>query len=515
MAYMYPYGDSQQLNLSWFLAKFKELYEYVMQLDPSGETAMDVILSRFTEQYDSTKTYIPGDYCIYDGYIYKANTTTGGTFNSSAWDAALPVNDVQGLRILLGGLSTDLDALEQNAVTNVQYTPGAATADGLLRQTKNGTASTVMTVDKEPTENSQNPVKSGGVYDELTELKGSINEDHIFLMSDSYGIFAAAGGKSWEGFVRDYLQARGKTVTMNATGGAGFGYQSSHADYQQCYYPNIIDGYTADATINMILILTGANDGNLLYGSATNEATIKTGIADSVTKLRTKFQNASIHLGFVGRYRTSNHFASYKTARDIYKNACAENGIAFADNFEYILHNRNMINSTDLVHPTLAGSELIGKYATEYILRKGISVIYEDVYTIASGDSWLEWSGKKLKVKVCNETTFVVLNSTVDTYEMTFGLQQAMGNGIANYLNETLSTEQHLLTMENLSDSCILLTGLWLDANGTTNMMLPARLSVTDGALFVEVTKPYAVTFPVSSQLRIKNSYVALDTMLT
>ena len=175
MAYMYPYGDSQQLNLSWFLAKFKELYEYVMQLDPSGETAMDVILSRFTEQYDSTKTYIPGDYCIYDGYIYKANTTTRGTFNSSAWDAALPVNDVQGLRILLGGLSTDLDALEQNAVTNVQYTPGAATADGLLRQTKNGTASTVMTVDKEPTENSQNPVKSGGVYDELTELKGSLN----------------------------------------------------------------------------------------------------------------------------------------------------------------------------------------------------------------------------------------------------------------------------------------------------------------------------------------------------
>ena len=182
MAYMYPYGDSQQLNLSWFLAKFKELYEYVMQLDPSGETAMDVILSRFTEQYDSTKTYIPGDYCIYDGYIYKANTTTGGTFNSSAWDAALPVNDVQGLRILLGGLSTDLDALEQNAVTNVQYTPGAATADGLLRQTKNGTASTVMTVDKEPTENSQNPVKSGGVYDELTELKGSLT-NKLFIKS--------------------------------------------------------------------------------------------------------------------------------------------------------------------------------------------------------------------------------------------------------------------------------------------------------------------------------------------
>lgn len=176
MAYMYPYGDSQQLNLSWFLAKFKELYEYVMQLDPSGETAMDAILSRFTEQYDSSRTYIPGDYCIHDGYIYKANTTTGGTFTPSAWDAALPVNDVQGLRILLGGLSTDLATLEQNTVTNVQYTPGAATANGLLRQTKNGSASTVMTVDKEPTENSQNPVKSGAVYSELATLNSIKNQ---------------------------------------------------------------------------------------------------------------------------------------------------------------------------------------------------------------------------------------------------------------------------------------------------------------------------------------------------
>ena len=180
MAYLYPNGDTQQLNLSWFLAKFKELYEYVMNLDP-GEASMDTILSRFTDQYNPTTTYVAGDYCIFDGYIYKANQTTSGMFNSGAWDPALPVNDIQGLRILISQLSQTVQDLGEDAVTDVQYTPGAATANGLLRKTINGSASTVMTVDKEPTQNSQNPVKSGSVYEELTELKGSLNSKCLYL----------------------------------------------------------------------------------------------------------------------------------------------------------------------------------------------------------------------------------------------------------------------------------------------------------------------------------------------
>lgn len=176
MSYLYPYGDSQQLNLSWFLAKFKELYEYITNLDPD-DIALATVLSRFTNEYNSSTNYIPGDYVIHEGFIYKANQSTTGNFNSEAWDAALPVNDIQGLRILLGGMSTDLTALEQNAITNVQYTPGAASADGLLRQTKNGTAETVMTVDKEPTANSQNPVKSGAVQAGIAAVSQAVGSE--------------------------------------------------------------------------------------------------------------------------------------------------------------------------------------------------------------------------------------------------------------------------------------------------------------------------------------------------
>lgn len=176
MSYLYPYGDTQQLNLSWFLAKFKELYEYIMNLDPD-DIAIATVLSRFTNEYNSSTNYIPGDYVIHEGFIYKANQSTTGNFNPQAWDAALPVNDIQGLRILLGGISRDLTDLEENAITNVQYTPGAATADGLLRQTKNGTAETVMTVDKEPTANSQNPVKSGSVRAELNAISDAVSDE--------------------------------------------------------------------------------------------------------------------------------------------------------------------------------------------------------------------------------------------------------------------------------------------------------------------------------------------------
>ena len=201
MAYLYPNGDTQQLNLSWFLAKFKELYEYVMNLDP-GEASMDTILSRFTDQYNPTTTYVAGDYCIFDGYIYKANQATSGMFNSGAWDPALPVNDIQDLR--------------EAAVTDVQYTPGDATANGLLRKTVNGSTSTVMTVDKEPTQNSQNPVKSGSVYEELTELKGSLTslEDDV---SDLENAKAPINSPTFTGTPKSVTPTSGDDSTNIAT----------------------------------------------------------------------------------------------------------------------------------------------------------------------------------------------------------------------------------------------------------------------------------------------------------
>lgn len=180
MAFLYPYGDSQQLNLSWFLSTFRELYEYVQNLDP-GESSMDAILSRFTAPYDGTKSYTAGQYCIYDGKIYKANKNTTGSFNQSDWDAALPVDEIDTLRQDIAGLAGDVEDLGDDAVTEITYSPGTSAQPGSLSRTRAGQSTEVLSVDAEPTENSNNPVKSGSVYDELTELKGAINAKLIKL----------------------------------------------------------------------------------------------------------------------------------------------------------------------------------------------------------------------------------------------------------------------------------------------------------------------------------------------
>ncbi len=284
MSYLYPYGDTQQLNLAWFLAKFKELYEYISNLNPD-DIALTTVLSRFTNEYNSSTNYIPGDYVIHEGFIFKANQSTTGNFNPEAWDAALPVNDIQGLRILLGGISTDITTLEQNAVTNVQYTPGAATADGLLRQTKNGTAETVMTVDKEPTENSQNPVKSGAVQNQINE--------RMLLAPDYTG---ATDLDSVCNYIKNLIannesKYRNKLFAFNCTRetGAATGYFNTASFTVICKYSSVNYGYGMMMSDNEKFTASFRTSGgtNYLYetgdlkGSLTSKLFIKSGTISS------------------------------------------------------------------------------------------------------------------------------------------------------------------------------------------------------------------------------------------
>lgn len=367
MSYLYPYGDTQQLNLAWFLAKFRELYEYVMQLDPSGSGAdIAEILARFTEQYDSTKTYIPGDYCIHDGYIYKANTTTTGDFDANAWDPALPVNDVQGLRILLGGLSTDLEALEQNAVTNVQYTPGAASADGLLRQTKNGAAETVMTVDKEPTENSQNPVKSGAVYEELDELKGSLNtkanisksylQRHYIIIGDSYvGL----------GLGTQIVDITGIDAKIFSAGGGGFVRTAGTYTFLTGLQ-HLVTEMTASEIQNItdIYILGGYND----YSATSAE--IESAMASFDAYVKTTFPNATITVGMIAY---SKRDSDLDLIQGVVTPAYSANAKTLG--WGYIPYCNSPIHypaaiSSDGVHPLT--TEEIAKYVSQYIVHGSV-----------------------------------------------------------------------------------------------------------------------------------------------
>ena len=72
--FMYPYGDSEQLNLSWLLQQWREFQAIIMEA--------------IAPQYDNSKTYLIGALCWYEYVLYKCteDIDTAEEFNSEHWE---------------------------------------------------------------------------------------------------------------------------------------------------------------------------------------------------------------------------------------------------------------------------------------------------------------------------------------------------------------------------------------------------------------------------------------------
>lgn len=55
------------------------------------------VYSLIAEEYDSSKTYNIGDYCIYDYKLYKCNTqiSTGEDFDPTKWDQTTIMDELK------------------------------------------------------------------------------------------------------------------------------------------------------------------------------------------------------------------------------------------------------------------------------------------------------------------------------------------------------------------------------------------------------------------------------------
>lgn len=233
---------------------------------------------------------------------------------------------------------------------------------------------------------------------DIANVSNKVIHKNILLISDSYGADDSAGGTSWETIVANRLTDR--NVDKYYWGGHAFGDPTYSL-------PDKIATIPASDSVDYILILCGANDGNRLYAEDITTTDIGDGISAAVTTMRTNFPNAEIHIGFVGRYRNAAKFNAYRNARNAYKDRCLSIGVTFADNFEYILHDRNLLNSTDLVHPTAEGSALIGNYAIQYILNGSINVTYRGLLNVPIGSTSIY-----LDVKVKNAMTLVTIRGS-------------------------------------------------------------------------------------------------------
>ena len=158
--YVYPYGDSQQLNLDWIINKLKEL-------ENRGTSAADLeeIANVFIALTHSSGTqYRRYDYCYYQGKLYRALNDNIGAFNASDWMEVRLGDDIPVLTRLI-------NAIDAAAVVDVKF--DTSETNGKLQQKYNNAYHDVVEVDYTPVQNSKRPLSSNAGYD----LNTAINDE--------------------------------------------------------------------------------------------------------------------------------------------------------------------------------------------------------------------------------------------------------------------------------------------------------------------------------------------------
>ena len=84
---------------------------------------------QIADEYDSSASYAVGDYCSYQGHIYKCTAATTGTFDASAWtDSIFVMDTIKALDTRLTTAEGDISALNLSLAqllrrVDVSYTP--------------------------------------------------------------------------------------------------------------------------------------------------------------------------------------------------------------------------------------------------------------------------------------------------------------------------------------------------------------------------------------------------------
>lgn len=377
----YPYTNFHEANQDWILRKIKELqkemhdFEIVNQISFSG--AWDI-----SKQYPAWT--IVSDNNI--GYVSIQPVPAGVLLtNGDYW------REVIDYTAQIAGLQSRVIALEGDMLT-VQ-----------------GDITTLQ----------------GNITSLDTKINNNMDictAEDVIILADSYGVDASAGGYSWSSQLEDNLT--NCTVYSSVIGGTSFASDL----YMSDNWLSMLQGLTVAAPkkVKHIIILGGANDGNLYDDGTLDATTLRNRIDAFCAYAATNYPNATVEVSFVGWNRNTNRYSAYIDTRAIYRSELNKfQNAAYYANGEVILHNSDLINSLDLIHPTQAGSDKLAVFA--------MSIINGGQYT----DNYLD---SPVLTPYTNVSSISHITSSDIIYDDDKAQFNLIGDASGTYINVSFST---------------------------------------------------------------------------
>ena len=256
-----------------FAEDVEEIIQQMMEDGEFNEIVADTVGSLVAEEYDPEKTYVQYEYCIYEGKIYRANSTTTGTFDPEKWTEKTVTEDLTTLERYVYALDAG----------NVSY-------DDEAEYNNNTVGKELQTLDEnignltagDVAYNSQETYDNATVGKELKDLKSAITTEftQYNIAGKHVHIYHFGGnGNDWC-FVRTpstYDPKRAKPfpfVICNHGNGWRMDGTEQYANYTKrtMYVPLTDPDYIDDPTQ-----YNGTADSSLWYSNPTIEALLTAG----------------------------------------------------------------------------------------------------------------------------------------------------------------------------------------------------------------------------------------------
>ena len=329
MAYLYPWGNTQELNLDWIIQKIKELENG----GASGASIEEIANVLVALTYRSANTYQRYDYAFYNGKLYRATANTTGVFNPGDWLEVQIGNDVAILTRLVNAVDASLTTL-QGQVENL---------------------------DTDDVDNASN-VTGTSTSDALNNLNDAINlirNRRFVFISDSYGVSA-------DNWITQTIALLGLTLNDNAfnisASSTGFlGDPDLSGDYTwKTLLTNNLSNITNRDTITDVIVCGGTNDIGHTYPD------LRQAVLQFKAYVNSDLPNAKISIGFIGRKNTGSNVQDYGTYANYYSEIATKTGCVYIANSEACWGYTS--NFADTWHPNSTGSALIAASIANYVM---------------------------------------------------------------------------------------------------------------------------------------------------